>query len=83
MPSFLADAEPLATVEELAAFFKTGKDWIREGCRTRSLPFTWRGRAYGFTREQVEEIVRLKAVPVKTVPRRDEVAERRRTRRAA
>lgn len=83
MPSFLADAEPLATVEELAAYFKTGRDWIREGCRKRQLPFTWRGKSYGFTKAQVEEIVRLKSVQPKTVPRRDEVAERRRTRRAA
>ena len=82
MPSFLADAEPLATVEELAAYFKTGKDWIREGCRKRQLPFTWRGKSYGFTREQVEQIVRLKSVAPKTVLRRDEVAERRRKKSA-
>lgn len=82
MSSFLAEAEPLATVEELAAYFRTGKDWIREGCRNRTLPFTWRGRAYGFTREQVAEIVRIRSEPVKTVLRRDEVADRRRRKSA-
>ena len=80
MASFLADRAPLATVEELAAYFRTGKDWIEKGCQNRTLPFVRRGKSYGFTPEQVEEIIRIRSVEPKRVPTRDEVADRRATR---
>lgn len=77
MASFLADRKPLATVAELAAYFRTGEDWIKQGCAARELPFVRRGKSYGFTPEQVEEIIRIRSVEPKRVPTRDEVAERR------
>lgn len=77
MPSFLADRAPLATVEELAAYFRSGTDWIRKGCQARKLPFTWRGREYGFTPEQVDQIVAIRSAGPKAVPTRDEVKAKR------
>jgi hypothetical protein len=67
----------LITIAELAAKCRSGEDWIRKGCAARQLPHTRIARKILFTPEQAAQIIASRAVPVATVPTRDQVAARR------
>lgn len=76
------DTPPL-TIEELAAYYRTGKDWIEKGCQKRELPFRMIAGQYRFTVADRDAITEMKAVRPKTIPTRDEVAAKRQRRAAA
>lgn len=74
----MSDAdEATLTVEDLAAYYKTGKDWIETAVRKRQIPFLMVARKIRFTPEQRDRITASRSYEPKAVPTRDEIAERR------
>jgi hypothetical protein len=71
------DPLELFTIPELAAMWKTGKDWLEKGVQARRWEFTRAGREIRFTRAQAAAILASRAVEPAHIPTRDEVAAKR------